>query len=460
MKNIFNDLDSILAAIQDDPYPRLLKEPIENKSGKKSEIFMMPENSQMYRDLAKQRSELVLKKLNQLFPDGDRIYEDFMTVKPELEMEVKKKEPFSQEECFNVIQKMLMDKDLIEKYKNLIHNKTDYYIIEDTENYLRNFAKSNNDKRIFKIGNILKVLSDNIENYNYVDDKGSTKEYKLKDLILVFNNRNTKLLKANNLRVCISKDPKDIAGMSSGQRWSSCMTLPGYHPKNTEGGKYYRRVRADVVAGTIVAYLIEGSKEAENLEDPKPWSRLVAKPFVLEKSDGKFNDMILINEKMTYHDGTVATHILEKFSDFFDDWLDKKQKPISTMGSYKRLTSIMLNVNGLQYEERLYTDNKEIQEHNLFDDSMIKTFDDVEKAIKNSKKLPKEFFNLKIVKDYLEQLSINKFIKLRFYINKKDFIELLKTKIQTEDDVKFLMEMEFDLEPFKDLDIVRNFLER
>ena len=35
--------------------------------GKKSEIFMMPENSQMYRDLAKQRSELVLKKLNQIF---------------------------------------------------------------------------------------------------------------------------------------------------------------------------------------------------------------------------------------------------------------------------------------------------------------------------------------------------------------------------------------------------------
>jgi hypothetical protein len=69
------------------------------------------------------------------------------------------------------------------------------------------------------------------------------------------------------LMVVISRHPYDIAGMSTGRDWSSCMNL--------DIGKNSKYVPIDIKNGTIIAYLVYASDK--NIEHPI--GRVLIKPY-------------------------------------------------------------------------------------------------------------------------------------------------------------------------------------
>jgi hypothetical protein len=84
--------------------------------------------------------------------------------------------------------------------------------------------------------------------------------------------------------IVISRDPYDVAGMSTGREWSSCQDL--------EGGGYCHYVPRDILAGTLAAYLIKDSDKREVVRDGDvlrlPLSRLLIKPYLNNKGETAF----------------------------------------------------------------------------------------------------------------------------------------------------------------------------
>lgn len=72
---------------------------------------------------------------------------------------------------------------------------------------------------------------------------------------------------ANDVMVVISRHPYDVAGMSTGRDWTSCMNL------NTGSNKNF--IPMDIVNGTIIAYLTRTNDK--NLQ--QPLARVLIKPF-------------------------------------------------------------------------------------------------------------------------------------------------------------------------------------
>ena len=89
----------------------------------------------------------------------------------------------------------------------------------------------------------------------------------------VKDNESKYLSGKRDLMVCISRHPKDIGGMSTGQKWESCM--------HVDDGANKRFVPAAIQHGVIVAYLIEKS----DVKLEKPYARVLILPFVSD--DGK-----------------------------------------------------------------------------------------------------------------------------------------------------------------------------
>jgi Ran GTPase-activating protein (RanGAP) involved in mRNA processing and transport len=76
----------------------------------------------------------------------------------------------------------------------------------------------------------------------------------------------------DDLEVVISRAPIDIAGMSTGRRWTSCMA---------KGREHHNFVPKEIAAGTLVAYLAH--REDKNLR--YPLMRVLLKPFRDENND-------------------------------------------------------------------------------------------------------------------------------------------------------------------------------
>jgi len=122
------------------------------------------------------------------------------------------------------------------------------------------------------------------------------------DLLKKFTNDPQRSLSKNSdLEICISRHPYDVAGMSTGRGWSSCMNL-------TDGiNSHY--VMADVKAGTLVAYLI--NKNDRNLQHPV--ARIAIKPF-LNIND---SDYILVPSNNVYGEENSL------FEKKVHEWCDK-----------------------------------------------------------------------------------------------------------------------------------------
>ncbi|GAB5388544.1 MAG: hypothetical protein Alpg2KO_15120 [Alphaproteobacteria bacterium] len=107
------------------------------------------------------------------------------------------------------------------------------------------------------------------------DDRGNTRKIGRTlsndpELLKAFGNDATRNWKKQ--MVVISRDPYDIARMSTGRGWKSCMK---------QGHPFYRFAQLDAQIGTLVTYLI--SKDDPHILDPQ--SRVLLKPH--ENSDGE-----------------------------------------------------------------------------------------------------------------------------------------------------------------------------
>ena len=77
----------------------------------------------------------------------------------------------------------------------------------------------------------------------------------------------------SNTLLVFSYHPYDIAGMSTGRSWTSCMTIA---TEKSEGGSNSQYVSFDIAKGTFVCYLIQS--DDRNIQ--RPMARMLIKPFI------------------------------------------------------------------------------------------------------------------------------------------------------------------------------------
>lgn len=144
------------------------------------------------------------------------------------------------------------------------------------------------------------------------------------ELLIAFNKDHEQLTKlSDGYFVVISRHPVDIAGMTAGRRWKSCMDV--------DSGVNKEYVEYDVKEGSIIAYLIKN--DDKNIENPL--ARILMKPYMNEK-----NGKIYLMPGLTY--GTIS----EKFEETINDWL------ISVQGE---LPTGRFDINGYLYDDRQIT---------------------------------------------------------------------------------------------------------
>jgi hypothetical protein len=175
-------------------------------------------------------------------------------------------------------------------YLNLINVDSDVYrqvekTLEDNGYYIvdyhANKAGKVGDKRSFNIGKLIQRFNIEIKGEYDVDkDKVVSDEYK----------------------VVISRHPYDIAGMSTGREWNSCMDL----------SKKSDSVLNDILHGSIVAYLIEN--QDNNIENPI--NRILIKPFI----DDKGHTILAADAKVYFLDKEVVG-----FKATVEKWLELQQ---------------------------------------------------------------------------------------------------------------------------------------
>lgn len=130
------------------------------------------------------------------------------------------------------------------------------------------------------------------------------------DLIERFNQRGAK----GNLMVVISKNIHDIASMSTGRGWESCMKLGT--------GEHHKDVYCEVKNGGFVAYLIK--ENDKNIEHPI--SRIHIRRF-----DNKAGNSIAIPETKRHYGEEMPA-----FLQTVQNWLNSKQGNIPA-GKYTRM---------------------------------------------------------------------------------------------------------------------------
>ena len=171
------------------------------------------------------------------------------------------------------------------------------YAVED---YLLGIATSADGRRRVKIG---KLVADNPEAL-----KSFANDPRRKAAV---NSG-----KAEGMLVVISRHPVDVAGMSTGRGWTSCMNL--------DGGINKRYVAADVKQGSLVAYFVKA--DDKNIQRPK--GRVLIKPLV-----GPKGQRLLAREDTVY--GTANASFLHTV----DAWLRDVNKDVGS-GAFKLPASL------------------------------------------------------------------------------------------------------------------------
>ncbi len=112
--------------------------------------------------------------------------------------------------------------------------------------YAGGYATDDKGKQQFKIGKLLKEAPDMLK--AFMDDSSRS---------------------LGNLVAVISRKPEDIARMSTGRAWASCMGSGGFN---------FEYVPKDIERGTLVAYLVS-EKDPDIIN---PLARMLIKPFVIK----------------------------------------------------------------------------------------------------------------------------------------------------------------------------------
>ena len=196
------------------------------------------------------------------------------------------------------------------------------------------------DNREYSIGKILNELKNNVNKIQNSDnikkiqeEKGRVEtdyiNFRLNNIDKYLKNFNTRpVIKNIECQVVISRDPYDIAGMSTDRKWHSCMELKNENENYDErsknqnqGGVFRYYVKNDLTEGSLIAYLID--KKDREIE--APYARVLIKPYINRQGDQIF----LSPEARVYKDDTLIDSVLaNKFLVIVDDWAKEQQKDL------------------------------------------------------------------------------------------------------------------------------------
>lgn len=197
------------------------------------------------------------------------------------------------------------------------------------EDYLIGMAVHKDNGRTMKIGKIL--------------SKGKQTELKR-----VFDNDKSRQAQSNqDMYVVVSRHPYDIAGMSTGRDWESCL--------NIVSGSNKTYTQYDVEAGHLVAYLIEGSDKNIN----RPLARVRLMRYESKGSDKK--SFILHRQEKVYGNAN------SRFLSTIDEWL-AKVNPKDAEGSYCIADGIATYNDGMHYRLDVINEDTDLDD---IDDSEV-----------------------------------------------------------------------------------------
>jgi len=188
----------------------------------------------------------------------------------------------------------------------MLLKKYDYNVLNFSNNDALRIAKTEKGDKTQPI-KITKALA----NISRLKDKdGNIIEPKAKNFVDLFADAKSRegktMEKKLGLIVIFARHPYDIAGMSYGRTWRSCMHLID--------GKLREFVKKDIENGTIAVYLTK----ANDVTLSNPLARVLVKPYVNMKND---QDVILYPEAKSY--GEIDNP--KKFIDYLDYVLEKIQ---------------------------------------------------------------------------------------------------------------------------------------
>jgi hypothetical protein len=204
----------------------------------------------------------------------------------------------------------------IEKELNTYIKKYNFSI----KDYTKGIAYDEKNKRDIKLGKVV--------NLAVKKETNPSIQKKIQDAFNKFNTdpKRAQASKDSSYLVVFAKHKYDIAGMSTGRNWRSCM--------NIIDGVNRRYVNLDIEEGTFIAYLID----SKDINIKKPFGRVLVKPYIKIDTEEEVGDVVtdgedVINYAEARSYGQIPGGEI-KFIDFVDDIMEKVQK---MSGSYKRL---------------------------------------------------------------------------------------------------------------------------
>lgn len=215
------------------------------------------------------------KPASYIFADGV-FGKDVMRLTFDIGVKSSDSENKTDDELFGSNDDYISVKDFLKKHS---------YIIKD---YGKGICVTDMDQREFKIGRILNRFNADPEvKRNF--ENGISRE----------NAKNS----LTPMKITISRNPYDVAAMSTARGWSSCMSL--------SDGCNSHYVYKDVAKGTCIAYL----HSADDPDIENPTSRILLKKFKKNNSRKRV-DHVLIPESRSYG----AT--VREFVDFVQKWAE------------------------------------------------------------------------------------------------------------------------------------------
>lgn len=199
--------------------------------------------------------------------------------------------------------------DLTEKDEEVIHALEDAgYSVHD---YKGGYCRRRGYENVQRIGKVLNNLKrkdlqeireahERGELYNLRKKTAETERY-YDDLFTSFSSSSfRRAAEIAKLYVVISQNPHDIARMSTGRNWESCMTLGS--------GSNHPSIFQEVQSGGLVAYLIR----SDDLNIDKPLARVHIRHFKGQISIAKTED-------------SVYGEDVPGFKEAVDDWIESRQ---------------------------------------------------------------------------------------------------------------------------------------
>jgi hypothetical protein len=200
----------------------------------------------------------------------------------------------------------------VDKYVKMTLEENGYVITD----YRKGLCSK--DNRVFRIGRILNQIKSieakklqeayqRGEIYNLDRELQESSKY-MDETINTFTNSSYRTQKSfNDFYVVVSQNPHDVAQMSTGRNWTSCMNLGG---EGVDQGSHHEDIYCEVASGGLVAYLVN----KEDLEIRNPIARIHIRRF--DNRDGK---SVAMPERSVYGQDVSG------FYDFVLNWLNSKQ---------------------------------------------------------------------------------------------------------------------------------------